>query len=133
MSGIVGALVLVMLTVLRIPFAPALALWAALMENIPLLGVWLSIAAGVIVTLATNPSKIIWIIIGYVVIQQIENNLLVPRIQGKVMSLHPIFILLVSVIGAYLGGLFGFIIAVPVTATIIQLFKYFKNFAQQTE
>jgi predicted PurR-regulated permease PerM len=68
---------------------------------------------------------------GCIVIQQIANNLPVPRIQGKVMKMHPVFIILVSVMGAYLGGLVGFIIAVPLTATFIELFKYFKDAAHR--
>jgi predicted PurR-regulated permease PerM len=131
MSIIMGILVFIMLTVLGIEFAPALAVWAALMEFIPLVGVWLSILAGVAITLATDPTKVIWLVIGYVIIQQIENNVLVPRIQGTVMKMNPIFIILVSVLGAYLAGLVGFIVAVPVAATVIELLKYFKGSARQ--
>jgi predicted PurR-regulated permease PerM len=131
MSIIIGTLVFIMLTILKIEFAPALAVWAALMENIPMLGVWLSIIAGVSIALATEPSKAIWLVIGYVAIQQIENNLLVPKIQGSVMKMNPIYIILVSVLGAYLAGLVGFIIAVPITATVIELLKYFKLSVRQ--
>jgi predicted PurR-regulated permease PerM len=133
MSSIIGILVFIMLTVLKIQFAPALAVWAALMENIPMLGVWLSISAGVLIALATEPSKIIWLIIGYVVIQQIENNLLVPRIQGSVMKMNPIFIILISIIGSYLAGLVGFIIAVPVAVTVIEILKYFRLSVRRKE
>jgi predicted PurR-regulated permease PerM len=133
MSIIIGVLVSIMLFVLKIQFAPALAVWAALMENIPLLGVWLSIGAGVAIALATEPSKVIWLIIGYVIIQQIENNVLVPRIQGGVMKMNPIFIILASVVGAYLAGLVGFIIAVPLAATVIEVLKYFKRSIRQKE
>lgn len=133
MSTIIGSLVFIMLTVLGIEFAPVLAVWAALMENIPLLGVWLSIIAGVAIALATNPEKAIWLFLGYVIIQLIENNLLVPRIQGSVMKMNPIFIVLVSVIGAYLAGLAGFIIAVPVTATVIELLRYFRHIVDHKE
>jgi predicted PurR-regulated permease PerM len=133
MSFFVGILVFNLLTVLRIQFAPALAIWAALMENIPTLGFWLSIGASVAVALATSPDKIIWIVLGLAIIQLIENNLLVPRIQGSNMKMNPIFILLVSVLGAYLIGLVGFIIAVPVVATVIELLKYFKQSVQKKE
>lgn len=126
MSGIIGVLVFIMLTVLGIPFAPALALWAALMENIPTLGPWLNIGAGVAIALATKPDKALWILIGYGIIWLVENNVITPRIQGAAMKMNPIFILLVSVIGAHLYGLVGFIIALPVSATIIELLKYFR-------
>lgn len=129
----VGILVFILLTILRIPFAPALALWASLMELIPMMGIWLSIGAGVLVALATEPTKIIWVASGYVIVWLTENNLLVPRIQGTAMKMNPIFIILVSVIGAYLAGLIGFIIAVPVAATVIELLRYFWRSAKQKE
>jgi predicted PurR-regulated permease PerM len=133
LSAFVGTLVFILLTVLGISFAPALAVWAALMENIPTLGFWLSVVASVVITLATSPDKAIWVIVGLIVIQLIENNLLVPRIQGANMKMNPIFILLVSIIGAYLMGLVGFIIAVPITATVIELLKYFHRISQKQE
>jgi predicted PurR-regulated permease PerM len=98
LSFFVGTLVFILLTVLGIPFAPALAVWAALMENIPTLGFWLSIVATLAITLATSPEKALWIILGLIFIQLIENNLLVPRIQGSNMRMNPIFILLVSIV-----------------------------------
>jgi predicted PurR-regulated permease PerM len=133
MSMVIGILVFIMLTVMKIEFAPALAVWAALMESIPLLGVWLSIGAGVAIALATEPSKAVWLLLGYVIIQQIENNVLVPRIQGSVMKMNPIFIILVSLVGAYLAGLVGFIIAVPAVVTVIELSKYFLRLSRQKE
>lgn len=126
MSGIIGVLVFIMLTVLGIPFAPALALWAALMENIPTFGPWLNISVGIAIALATKPDKALWILIGYAIIWLVENNIITPRIQGAAMKMNPIFVLLVSVIGAHLYGLVGFIIALPVSATIIELLKYFR-------
>jgi len=133
MSIIKGILVFIMLTVLRIEFTPALAVWAVWMDFIPYLGFLLSILAGVLIALATDPAKIVWLIIGYVIIEQIENNVLVPRIQGTIMKMNPIFIILVIVVGAYLAGLVGLIIAVPVAATVIELLKYFRLSARQKE
>jgi predicted PurR-regulated permease PerM len=133
LSGFVGTLVFILLTVLGIPFAPALALWAALMENIPTLGFWLSVVAAVGIALATGPEKALWVGLGLIAIQLIENNLLVPRIQGGIMKMNPVFILLVSIVGAYLIGIVGLIIAVPVVATIIELLKYFHKISLKIE
>ena len=131
LSIIIGILVFIMLSIMKIEFAPALAMWAALMEFIPVLGPWLTIIAGVVIALATEPQKAIWLILGYLIIQQLESNLLVPRIQGSVMKMNPIFIILVSLLGAYLAGLVGFMVAVPVAATVIELLKYFRRSARQ--
>ena len=127
LSVFVGFLVFIMLSILGIEFAPVLAVWAALMENIPTLGFWLSVAATVAITLATSPEKTLWIILGLAVVQLIENNILAPRIQGTVWKMNPVFILLISLVGAYLLGLVGFIIAVPVVYTVIELLKYFRD------
>jgi predicted PurR-regulated permease PerM len=121
---VVGILDFIGLFVLGIPFAPALAFWAAVTELIPVLGPWLGAAAGVIVTLATDPSKTIWVIILYFAVQTLEGNLLVPRIHGQYLQVHPAIILALLVIGAHLGGLWGIILIVPVTSVLIRIFKY---------
>ena len=133
LSVIVGTMVFIMLSVLGIPFAPALAVWAALMENIPTLGFWLSIVATVAITLATAQEKALWVILGLAVVQLIENNLLAPRVQGTVWKMNPVYILLISLVGAYLLGLVGFIIAVPVASAIIELLKYFRRAYDSTQ
>jgi predicted PurR-regulated permease PerM len=133
LSFIIGSLVFIMLSVLKIEFAPALAVWAAVMENIPYLGIWLSTIAGVAIALATNPEKALWLLLGYVIIQLVENNFLAPRIQGTVMKINPVFIILISLVGVYLAGLLGFTIAVPVAATCIELWKYFWQIALRKE
>jgi predicted PurR-regulated permease PerM len=61
---------------------------------VPMIGPWLGNAVGVVVTLATAPEKIIWVVGGYLVIQLLENNLLVPKIQGTQMGLHPAYIMI---------------------------------------
>ncbi|MDO8578138.1 MAG: AI-2E family transporter [Dehalococcoidales bacterium] len=132
LSVFVGILVFILLSVLRVEFAPALAVWAALMENIPTLGFWLSIAASVAIALATSPEKAIWIILGLAVVQLIENNLLAPRVQGSVWKMNPVFILLISLMGAYVFGMIGFIVAAPLVATVIELLKYFRRVYHST-
>ena len=57
-------------------------------------------------------------------IQQVENLFLVPRISGKAVELHPALIMVVLVIGGQVAGLWGMILAVPVTAIIRDVFKY---------
>lgn len=120
----VGVAVFIGLIVLGIPYAPALAAWAAVTELIPILGPWFGGFAGGIVTLATAPDKLIWIIILYFAVQLLEGNLLVPRIQGRYLQVHPAIILILLVIGAHFGGLWGIILIVPVTSTLVKLNSY---------
>jgi predicted PurR-regulated permease PerM len=127
---VVGAFVYVLLLILKIELALPLAVFAGITELVPMIGPWLGGTLGVVVTLATAPEKVIWVALGYLVIQLLENNLLVPKIQGSQMDIHPAFIILLSVIGAYFAGILGFIIVLPLTMTVIKVFKYLRNSAR---
>jgi predicted PurR-regulated permease PerM len=134
---IVGIVDFVWLTILGIPFAPALALLSGLMELVPVMGPWIGAIVGVMVTLATNPDKIIWVIALYIVVQLLEGNLLSPRVQGSIMHIHPVIILVLIILGAYFAGIWGIILIIPVTATLVPLYKYLlqstKDAALKTE
>ncbi len=123
----VGLCAYILLMILRIDFALPLAVFAAVTELVPMIGPWLGGGLAVIVTLATAPEKFIWVGLGYLLIQLLENNLLVPKIQGSQMEIHPAFIIMLSVIGAYFAGIIGFIIVLPLTMSILGIFKYFRD------
>ena len=126
----VGLCAYVLLMILRIDFALPLAIFAATTELVPMIGPWLGGGLAVVVTLATAPEKVIWVGLGYLLIQLLENNLLVPKIQGSQMEIHPAFIIVLSVLGAYFAGIVGFIIVLPLTMTIIKIFKYLRDSAR---
>jgi predicted PurR-regulated permease PerM len=83
------------------------------------------------VTLATAPEKIPWVALGYLLIQLLENSLLVPRIQGTQMEIHPAFVIILVLLGAHFAGLMGFIIILPLTMTIMKIFGYFRDSARK--
>jgi predicted PurR-regulated permease PerM len=60
----------------------------------------------------------------FIIIQQLENNLLVPRIMGRALRLHPVVILVAAVIGATLAGILGILLSGPTVATLILLGRY---------
>jgi predicted PurR-regulated permease PerM len=123
----VGLGVLILLMILRIDFALPLAVFAGITEMVPLIGPWLGGIAGILVTLAVAPEKVVWVALGYLIIQLLENNLLVPKIQGSQMNINPAFIIVLSILGAYFAGILGFIIALPLTMTVVEIFKYLKK------
>ncbi|MDD5701060.1 MAG: AI-2E family transporter [Dehalococcoidales bacterium] len=129
----VGTLDFIGLFILGIPFAPALAFWAALTELIPILGPWLGALAGIIVTLAAAPDKILWVAILYLSVQLLENNLLVPRIQSEYLKIHPAIILILLVIGGEFAGLWGIILIVPVTSAVVRAYRYIMNITRKED
>jgi len=124
LSAVVAVLSFIGLAALGITLAPALAAFQGLMEFVPILGPWIGGAVGVIVTLAIAPEKVIWVAVVYLAVQLLENILLVPRIHGSIMRIHPAMILVLLPLGAFIAGLWGIILIVPLTATFVELYKY---------
>ena len=130
---IVAYFTFVGLLILRIPFALVLALLAGIGELIPTLGPWLSGAVVVIVTMAMAPEKVIWVILLFLAVQLVENSLLVPRIQGGYLRIHPAVMIFVLVLGAYIAGIWGLLLAGPLTATGVEIYKYVRQLYQAEE
>ena len=122
---VVGVIVAVGLLLLGVPFAVILGIVAGITELIPIIGPWIGGAVGVLVTLASAPDKILWVILLYLIVQLLENTLLVPRIQADTLSLHPIAIILVITIGSQYFGLWGVILGPPLVALAKDVIIYF--------
>ncbi len=115
------------LLILKVPFAVALALLAGITEIIPTLGPWIGGAIAVIVTLAMAPEKAIWVAVLFVVVQLVENNLLVPKIQSAYLHIHPAIMILLLVFGAYVAGIWGLVLIGPLVATLVEVFNYVRD------
>lgn len=112
---IIGALCFVGLVILGVPYPLVLALVAGLTELIPMLGPILGAIPAVFIALTISPWKALFVIILYLVIQQLENNLIVPKVMQRATGLNPIVVLVIMLIGGKLAGITGVILAVPVT------------------
>lgn len=115
---IIGVLHLIVLLVLGVPYALTLAMIAGLLEIMPTIG---PIVAGLIsaaVALTVSPWIALIAIILFMVIQQLEGAILVPKIMQKAVGLSPIIVLLAVLIGAKLYGIPGALLAIPLTASI---------------
>jgi predicted PurR-regulated permease PerM len=124
---IVGYFTFVGLLILDVPFPLALALLAGVGELIPTLGPWLAGAVAAIVALAMAPEKTIWVVILYLAIQLVENNLMVPKIQSAYLRIHPAVMIVLLVFGAYVAGFWGILLIGPVVATLVEIFKYIRE------
>ena len=127
LGAFVGLLVFAGLTVLGIPFAVLLAIISGVTELLPVIGPILGAIPGLLVTLANSPDKFFFVLILYVVVQQIENMLLVPRIQGEAVHLHPAVVMVVLIVGSEVAGIWGMVVAVPLAGVAKDVFLYFLN------
>ena len=106
-ATIVGVMVFIGLSILGIKFAAILGLVAGLFGLIPIIGPLLGAVPGLLVTLASSPSQVLWVALVYVIVQLIENNLISPRIQGSAVRLNPAIIMVTLVVGERGRGTVG--------------------------
>ncbi|TMC71763.1 MAG: AI-2E family transporter [Chloroflexi bacterium] len=112
---IVGALSAIAYLALGVPYAVFLGVLAGVLELVPIVGPIVAGAAAALVALTQPFPLVLWVIAAAIAIQQIENHLLVPRISGQAVGLHPLAALLAVLVGVELAGLSGAIFAVPLT------------------
>lgn len=118
LSVSIGGTTFIGLAILGVPYALTLSLLAAVTELIPYLGPIIAYIAVVPIALNESPWLLLWVTILYIIIQQLENNVLVPLIMKSAVGLSPIAVLFAMLIGAKLFGVIGIIAAVPVAATL---------------
>lgn len=105
-------------------FAVLLALVAGILELVPFIGPIIAAVPAVLIGLTAGPGGLLAALLLYLLIQQLENNVLVPKIQGDAVELHPSAVMLALVIGASLGGVLGAIVSLPIAAALRDLFRY---------
>jgi predicted PurR-regulated permease PerM len=121
------------LFLLGVDYFVILGIIAGITELIPIIGPILGAIPALIVVLATEPEKTIWVLLFYVGIQQLENVVLVPRIQGNAVEMHPALIIVLLAIAQQVAGFGGMLIAVPLAAVSRDLFKYIYSRLQERE
>ncbi len=114
----IGLAVYVGLKLLGVPYALLLALIAGLFEIIPYVGPIVSLIPAAIIGFAVSPVLGTAVVILYLIIQQAENNILVPKIMQKVTGLSPILSIAALLIGVKVGGVVGAILAIPLATMI---------------
>ena len=118
---VVGILIFIGLTILDVRYALILALLAAMFEIVPYIGPIMAAVPAVFLAFNQSPTMGLLVIGLYLLVQQLENHLLAPKIMGKTVGLNPLVIILVILVGSKIAGIMGAILAVPV-ATAVQVF-----------
>jgi predicted PurR-regulated permease PerM len=115
---VIGIMALVAYLLIGLPNALLLALVAGVMEAVPMVGPLLGAIPAVVIALSVSPSKLVWVIVATIVIQQVENTLLVPRIMRKAVGVNPFVSLLAIFAFNSLLGIAGALMAIPIAAII---------------
>jgi len=119
---IIGVLAYIGLTIFGVKYALVLGLWAGLTEFVPYIGPFIGALPAIFIALTTGSFlKAILVVVWYIIVQQLENNLIVPKVMQKTVGLNPLVVIIVMLIGAKLAGVIGLLLAVPF-ALIVKVF-----------
>jgi predicted PurR-regulated permease PerM len=130
-----GSLTYLVLRLLQVPFASALAVFVGFVAAfIPTVGTYIAGAVPVFIALLTDPLDAVWLVVWFVIYQQLENIWLSPRLTSKTMSLHPAIAFGAAFIGGAIGGIVAAFLALP-AAGVIQaaLQTYMQQYPVESE
>ncbi|MCA9958548.1 MAG: AI-2E family transporter [Anaerolineales bacterium] len=122
---IIGALAFIAYLLIGLPHALLLAIFAGLLEAVPILGPFLGAIPAMIIGLSISPMTALWVLLATGIIQQLENSLLVPRVMNETIGVRPLVTLLALLGFGSLYGVLGALIALPLAAVIQLLLDRF--------
>lgn len=126
-SSIVGVLVFLIISLLNVPYALLIATFVAITDVIPVIGPFIGVIPSAVIILLTDPRKVIPFLLVILVVQQIDGNIIAPKILGEHTGVSSLCIMIAILIMGSLWGLFGMVIGVPLFATVIELWNIFLN------
>ena len=118
---ILGVLCMIGMLILRIPYAPMVGALVGVTAIIPVVGGFIGAGVGAFMILTVSPVKAVIFLIFILVLQQIEGNVIYPKVMGSSVSLPSMWILAAVTIGGGIAGAVGMLLAVPVASTIYTL------------
>lgn len=126
---IVGILVTIAMSIMGIKYAPLLGFFIGLFNIIPYVGAIIAVSVSALITLITGGlTQAIWMLIVVVILQQIDANIINPKIVGQSLEVSPLLVLLAVTVGGAYFGMLGIFLAVPVAAIIKIITEDYVNY-----
>ena len=120
---ILGTLFVVAMTIFRMPYALLVGVLIALTALIPIVGAFIGCAVGALLIAIDNPWMALWFIVLFLVLQQIEGNLIYPHVVGSSVGLPSIWVLAAVTLGGSLMGITGMLFFIPLCSVVYALFR----------
>lgn len=120
---ILGTLFVVAMTLFQIPYALLVGVLIALAALIPIVGAFIGCAVGALLIAIDDPWKALWFIVLFLVLQQVEGNLIYPHVVGSSVGLPSIWVLFAVTLGGSLMGILGMLVFIPVCSVLYALFR----------
>lgn len=126
-SGIIGVLVYIAISIFDVPYAILIATVVAITDIVPIIGPFIGVIPSAIIVLLSDPSKVIPFLLCILVIQQIDGNIIAPKILGENTGVSSLCVIIAITTMGSLWGLAGMVLGVPLFATVLELTNGFLN------
>lgn len=130
---VIGGVTTVGLYLLDVPFFLGLGLIAGITELIPIIGPVLGSIPAIAVAMAVDPQRAVWVALFYLAVQQLENQLLVPRVQGNAIHINPAMIIMLLVLTNAIIGFWGLFVILPLAGVVKEIFLYIYHRLEDVE
>jgi predicted PurR-regulated permease PerM len=124
---ILGTMFAVAMSIFGMPYIPLISVLIAVTAFIPVVGAWVGCIVGAFLIFVAEPSLALWFVIMFVVLQQVENNLIYPKVVGTSIGLSGMWVLLAVAIGGQLMGVAGMFLIIPIVSVFHTLLQEHTN------
>ncbi|MBQ8310080.1 MAG: AI-2E family transporter [Clostridia bacterium] len=120
-STIVGILVYIIISIMQVPYAVLIAVIIGITDIVPVIGPFIGVIPSAIIILLTDPIKVIPFLLCILIVQQIDGNILAPKILGDNTGVSSLCVMIAITVMGSIWGLFGMVLGVPLFATVLEL------------
>lgn len=120
---ILGVLCFIGMIIFRFPYAAMVSAVVGITALVPVIGCYVGGGVGAFMILTVDPMLALWFVVYIIILQQIEGNLIYPKVVGDKVKLSPLWIIAAVTVGGSIGGPVGMLVGVPLTATLYQLLR----------
>ncbi|MBQ8238108.1 MAG: AI-2E family transporter [Oscillospiraceae bacterium] len=124
---ILGGLFAVSMAILKMPYITLISVLIGVTSLVPLVGAFVGCILGAFFILVNDPMQAVWFIVMFLVVQQIEGNLIYPRVVGNSIGLPGMWVLVAVTVGGDLMGVGGMLLMIPLTSVLYTLLREFTN------
>ena len=124
---ILGVMFAIAMTIFGMPYIPLVSVLIAVTAFIPVVGAWVGCIFGAFLIFVANPTQAFWFVIMFIVLQQLENNLIYPKVVGTSIGLSGMWVLVAVGIGGQLMGVAGMFLMIPIVSVFYTLLQEHTN------
>lgn len=115
---ILGVMIAIAMAILKLPYIPLVSVLVAVTAFIPIVGAWVGCVLGAFFMLVNDPMQAVWFLIMFLVVQQIEGNLIYPKVVGTSIGLSGMWVIVAISVGGDLFGIVGMLLMIPFASVV---------------